>query len=140
MKLSEGWCVPPGQGQAAPGQRAIAMMPRHAHVASQPGRDADWRARKPHRPGHRPSWPSELLTVPSGDDVRLDRVFGRVRGIPGDNTSLVERALALIGVRRAAIAAAAEDDGALFSHGTPTPGKSAFVVRAQVAGRRVAAS
>src|SRR5450755_977182 len=95
---------------------------------------------KTYTPRSPPNWPSELLAVPGRDDVRLNRVFRRIRRIAGDDAPFVKRALAQIGVRRAAIATASEDDRTFLPHRAPTPsGKGAFVIRAQVAGRRVAA-
>src|SRR6188768_2839280 len=84
-----------------------------------------------------------LLAVAGRDDVRLHGLFGRVRGIAGDDASLVERARAQVGAaaRLAAVAAAAEDDRALLLHRAPAaPGEGAFEVRGQVAGLRVAAA
>src|SRR6185436_15065193 len=54
-----------------------------------------------------------VSAVAGGDDARLDRVVGRVRGVAGHHGAFVERALAQVGVVGAAVAAAAEHDRAL---------------------------
>ena len=94
--------------------------------AFQRGRNADSRT-KTAPPWHRPSRPSGLLAGSDGDNVRLDRAFGRVRRIPRDNAPPVERILGLIVCCRGAIAAADQDDRAFFSHRDPSAGQRAFV-------------
>src|ERR1017187_4097558 len=62
-----------------------------------------------------------LLAVPGRDDVRLDGVFRRIRGVARDDASFVERTVALVGAAAglAAVAAASEDDRALLLHRAP---------------------
>src|SRR6478609_488992 len=50
---------------------------------------------------------STSIAVPRCDDIRLHCILSRVRGIAGHNRTFVERANAQVGVRRAAITAAA---------------------------------
>src|SRR5665213_507095 len=68
-------------------------MPRPVRAARrlafQRGCNADSRSKTT------PTWPQSelakrLLAESGGDNVRLDRVFGGVRRIPGDNASLVD--------------------------------------------------
>src|SRR5437667_1723604 len=82
----------------------------------------------------------ELLAVAGSDDVGLDRVLGDVRRIARDDASLVEGAVTEVGAAAglAAVAAAAQHDGALLLHGAPAAGESALVVRAEGTGGRVA--
>src|SRR4029078_9838148 len=84
-----------------------------------------------------------LLAVAGGDDVRLHRVFGRVRRIACDDGSLVESAGAQVGAaaRLAAVTAAAQYDRALLLHRTPASAREAALeVGAQVARLRVTAA
>src|SRR3954465_11382277 len=77
-----------------------------------------------------------LLPVVRAHDVRVDGVVGGVRGGPGDDGSFIEGPLAPIVFAAAAVAAAAEHDGALLLHGVLPRGKRTLVIRVQRGSRR----